>query len=297
MHANILRYARGRHLWSAIGLVALSLAIYVTQADTTPPSGNTWQGYTLGGLATLLIIWLNLLGVRKRRYGVPGNLEGWVSAHVYLGIALFFVVLLHSAGQVGANVHTAAFALLIVAILSGMLGTSLYLLVPRRMADIGQGGSIESLGTEVKRLDQECLDLAAACAPVTALAIRSSIERTVIGGGVIDQLFGRDRSSYLGLPPGQGDDLSASRPIQNRDQQAILKLVAERAARAGSASEAASLEQLISLIARRQELLRRIRASIRLQGLLQAWLYLHVPVSIAVIFALLVHILVVFMYW
>jgi len=62
-------------------------------------------------------------------------------------------------------------------------------------------------------------------------------------------------------------------------------------------SEAAALQDLVSLVARRQELLRRIRRNIQLQSLLQAWLYLHVPISIAVLFALFVHILVVFLYW
>jgi hypothetical protein len=297
MHTNILKYSGARHLWTSLGLVALSLAVFLTQAESKPPSGNTWQGYVLGGIATLLIVWLNLLGVRKRRYGVPGQVEGWLSAHVYFGVALFFIVLLHSAGQVGWNVHTAAFALMTIAILSGIVGTCFYLLVPPQMAEIRQGGSLQKLSEEVRGLNQACLDRATACASATALAIRSSIERTVIGGSVLDQLLARDKSSYLGVVTGSADDLAVSRPIPNRDQQAILKLIADRAPRAGSVSEAAALQDLVSLVARRQELLRRIRRSIRLQGLLQAWLYLHVPISIAVLFALLVHILVVFLYW
>jgi hypothetical protein len=165
------------------------------------------------------------------------------------------------------------------------------------MAEIRQGGSLQKLGEEVRGLNQACLDRATACAPATALAIRSSIERTVIGGSVLDQLFARDQSSYLGVATGSPDDLTASRPIPNRDQQAILKLIADRAPRASGVSEAAALQDLVSLVARRQELLRRIRRNIQLQSLLQAWLYLHVPISIAVLFALFVHILVVFLYW
>jgi hypothetical protein len=297
MYTNLLRFSGARHLWTSIGLVALSLAVFLTHSESRPPSGNTWQGYFLGGIAALLVFWLNFLGVRKRRYGVPGQVESWLSAHVYFGVALFFVVLLHSAGQVGWNVHTAVFVLVTVAILSGIVGTCLYLLLPRQMADIRQGGSLQQIGEEVRNLNRTCLDRAAACAPSTALAIRSSIERTVIGGGILDQLLARDRSTYLGATTDRADDLAATRTIPNRDQQAILKLIADRAPRANSVSEAAALQDLVSLVARRQELLRRIRRSIRLQGLLQAWLYLHVPISIAVIFALLVHVLVVFLYW
>ena len=34
-------------------------------------NGGTWLGYTLGTIGALLILWLMLFGVRKRRYG-PG---------------------------------------------------------------------------------------------------------------------------------------------------------------------------------------------------------------------------------
>jgi len=53
----------------------------------------------------------------------------------------------------------------------------------------------------------------------------------------------------------------------------------------------------MSLTARRQDLLRRVRRDVQMQGLLQAWLYVHVPLSIAVLLALIIHIVVVFWYW
>ena len=37
-----------------------------------PPNGGTWLGYTLGTIGALLIVWLMLFGIRKRRYG-PGD--------------------------------------------------------------------------------------------------------------------------------------------------------------------------------------------------------------------------------
>jgi hypothetical protein len=297
MAENILTYARTRYFWYALGLTGLSLIIFLSQSPTKPPSGNTWQGYTLGGVATALIIWLTLLGVRRRRYGGANRVEAWVSAHVYLGIAVFFIALLHAAFQVGWNVHTATFVLMIIVIVSGILGTSFYLLVPRQLAAMRQGASMQTLADEVSALNDACLDRAASCAPATALAVRSSIERTVIGGGVMDQLLARDRSTYLGVPPGSEGDAGAARQIPNADQQPMLQLVARLAPNAIRVDEAAALQDLVSLIARRQAVLRRMRGSIRLQGLLQAWLLVHVPVSIALLFALAAHILVVFLYW
>jgi hypothetical protein len=43
--------------------------------------------------------------------------------------------------------------------------------------------------------------------------------------------------------------------------------------------------------------LRRLRSDIRLQGWLKAWLYLHVPLTVGTLAALVVHILSTFIYW
>ena len=43
--------------------------------------------------------------------------------------------------------------------------------------------------------------------------------------------------------------------------------------------------------------MRRIRRDVRLYGWLKIWLYFHVPVTIALLVALVVHILVTFFYW
>ena len=57
------------------------------------------------------------------------------------------------------------------------------------------------------------------------------------------------------------------------------------------------LQSLVLCLCRRQAVLRRIRRDIRLQGWLRLWLYVHVPLSIALIAALSAHILVTFVYW
>jgi len=102
IHENILRYRGGRYTWWALGLIALSVVIYATQGGRQQPGGGTWQGYVLGTLGALLIVWLTLLGVRKRRYRSNlGSVQGWTSAHVWLGLALVLVATLHCAGRFG----------------------------------------------------------------------------------------------------------------------------------------------------------------------------------------------------
>ena len=84
---------------------------------------------------------------------------------------------------------------------------------------------------------------------------------------------------------------------RNADQQAVIALVADRIPRADKAEETARLQQLLQLLCRRQVILRRIRRDIRLQGWLKLWLYVHVPLTAALLVALGVHIASTFLYW
>ncbi len=126
-------------------------------------------------------------------------------------------------------------------------------------------------------------------------AVKSAIERTVIGGGVIDQLFARDRSKVL------FDEITnvkaSTRLVSNIDQQAVISYVSNRVTRADRRQETVNLETLVVILCRRQVILRRIQRDIRLNAWLRVWLYFHVPLTIALIAALLAHILVTFLYW
>jgi hypothetical protein len=54
---------------------------------------------------------------------------------------------------------------------------------------------------------------------------------------------------------------------------------------------------LLVALGRKQELLRRARKDIRYKALLDLWLYVHVPLSFALLAALTAHIVSVFFYW
>ena len=69
---------------------------------------------------------------------------------------------------------------------------------------------------------------------------------------MLGQLRGRDDSKVLS---------DEGKPIANRDQQYVIDLVAERIPKAEKASEVVALEEMLSLLCRRQTILRRIRKS------------------------------------
>lgn len=289
IHRSLLNYQGARYLWWALSLSVSSVVLYVTQGDTQPPNGGTWQGYVLGTIGALLIAWLALLGIRKRRYSSTlGTVQGWTSAHVYLGSALILVATLHSGIQVGWNVHTLAYVLMCIVIISGLFGLYTYMSYPQSISKNREGGARSELFAELFDLDRNARSVATRCAPDIAIAVDSSIERTTLGGGIFTQLFGRDNSFYV---RGEGP------PVSNIDQQPVIDFVGARLPRAAKGMEAANLQQLIVLLCRRQAVLRRIRRDIRLYGWLKIWLYFHVPVTIALLVALVVHIIVTFFYW
>lgn len=295
IHQNILRYQRARYLWWALALIVLSAILYSTQNALRGANGGTWQGYVLGTAGALLIVWLTWLGVRKRQYAARGSVQGWASAHVYLGSALLVVATLHCALQFGWNVHTLAYVLMAVVILSGMCGLYLYMSSPRLMSDNREGGARSQLFAELYDLDNRARELARRCDAAVNLAVRSSIERTAIGGGVYRQLFGGDKSLMMRGAGQAGEGRSAL--VSNADQQEVVAYVSNRVPRAEKGAEVPTLQALVVILSRRQAVLRRIRRDIRMQGWLKAWLHVHVPLTLALIAALIVHILTTFMYW
>ena len=57
------------------------------------------------------------------------------------------------------------------------------------------------------------------------------------------------------------------------------------------------LQRLLDLLARRNALVTRVNQDIALHARLQLWLLVHVPLSLALLAALIAHVVSVFFYW
>ena len=168
-------------------LLAGSLTAYIWHDPGGPPNGGTWLGYTLGTISALLIVWLMFFGIRKRRTSNVGTLRGWLSAHIYLGTTLILIVLLHAGFQVGWNIHTLTFVLMLIVIFSGFFGLFVYLRYPAMMTRNRESATREAMLEEVSEIDQNALALADGIDPKIHAVILRSIENTKLGGGVWTQ--------------------------------------------------------------------------------------------------------------
>lgn len=294
-HQSILAYRNHRYGWFALILVVAAFVLYGSHSGFQPPNGGTWQGYVLGSVGLLLIIWLTALGIVKRRYG-KSNVQAWTSAHVYLGLALLVVASLHSAMQLGLNVHSLAYVLMCIVILSGLVGLYFYRRYPQKMAKNRRNRSQRQLFAELHELNQQGKTMARQCHTDVASAVDTAIARTAIGGGLLDQLWARDGSTVV-LVTEDKQGGGQPRTVANRNQQAIIDYVAKCIPRARKQGEAGNLQNLLEALCRRQTVTQQLRQDIKFNTRLKVWLWVHIPFTIALLAALIIHIMSVFFYW
>lgn len=266
----------------ALVLCALSIGGYVLHeppAVYLKPFGGTWFGYTLGIVGALLILWLMLLGIRKRRYrSSMGTMQGWTSAHVYLGVSLAVIVTLHCGFEFGWNVHTLAYALMMLVIVSGIFGMYAYLRYPTLMTKNVGDDTVEAIMLKVADHDRKCrtlvLDLPDEANQIVNRATRAAV-RQVQACSFRQQLAG-----------------DKVRCPTREACQALTRLGAQ-----WQGEQGALLKQLLTHMTRKSMLIDRIRRDLRFRVLMQVWLVMHVPLSFALLAALVTHIVSVFYYW
>jgi hypothetical protein len=275
-HESFLQYRRYR--WFKIALLlSLILVVAYLLIDVQPRhNGGSWFGYILGTAGVLLILWLSMLGIRKRNITRGRwSLKAWTSAHVYLGLALIVVALLHTGFQFGWNVHTLAFVLMMMVILSGVYGITVYAALPQGLSDSRSEMTGPQMIEAVNSLDKQIQAAAQPLSDEDSAVVLGSLGEDPFGGGVWRRLTG----SY----PRCGN-------------RAALRTMRGRLGQAGG-KQAAALEQVVTLLERKAAALQRVRGYVQRRALLEIWLYVHVPLTFVLIAALLAHVLSVFFYW
>jgi len=289
MHTSILAFRKRRYLWAALALTVVSVLAYWLHDPQEPPNGGTVLGYTLGTIAALMILWLTWFGVRKRRYqSTAGTLQGWLSAHVYFGLALPVIVLLHAGFQFGWNVHTLAFVIMTLVIVSGLYGVVIYMKYPEKISANRDGASRSELLDQLDDVDRRSRRVAEKLPAEYRELVQSGIQRSELGSTLWQRLRNEDRSR-IQLP-------NAAATVLNPGQEAAMDWLAEQQSRA-DAESAQKIAELSALLRSKRQLLRQIGKDLKLQAGIEIWLYVHVPLTAALLMALTAHIVSVFLYW
>ncbi|MEY4270144.1 MAG: hypothetical protein RLZZ58_1360 [Pseudomonadota bacterium] len=272
LHEGFLRHANFR--WLKIA-VALCLIVIVTYAlvDVSPRhNGGSWLGYTLGTIGALLILWLTLLGYRKRRMTRNfWSLKAWTSAHVYLGLSLVIIGTWHTGFQLGWNVHTLAWALMMLVIVSGIYGVTVYAMLPAALSNNREEMTQMQMLEAIRAFDRQLHEAGQPLPPADAAAVKLSLDQDPFAGGLLRRISG----AYPGC----------------------ATAAARRVIAAGSGGDAGARAKVETLLDSKVAALGRLRRHLRLRALLEIWLYVHVPMTFALIAALAAHIVSVFFYW
>ncbi len=266
------------YLWLKIALALSFLALLgYFLIDVQPRhNGGSWYGYFLGTIGLLLILWLTMLGIRKR-WMTSGRwaLKGWTSAHVYLGLSLIVVATLHTGFQFGLNVHTLAYVLMMIVILSGVYGIIAYSALPADLSTSRADMTRPQMIDAVTKLDRQLQNAAQPLGHADTKIVARSLEEDPFRAGLIRRLSGR----YPGCrTAGAMREMRRRQAVATGEEQQVIDAVADLLERKGAALD-------------------RIRKHLRIKALLEVWLYLHVPLTFALIAALAAHIFSVFFYW
>jgi hypothetical protein len=278
IHRSFLVWRNGIYAKAALLLTASCILLYALQHPTGPANGGTAVGYFLGTLAAILVLWLAWFGIRRRRYGGAGQLEGLLSAHVYFGIALMIVATLHAGFRLHWNVHSLTLVLLSLVVASGMFGSYAFWRYPQLMTQNRASATLTSMTAELATLDLRCRQLAL----LFPDDIMSLVHETVAPGtahfGMADLVWGRRHNQ-----------------VHRNNLAAIARVQTQLADR--QAATPSEVLPLVQSLTQRLILMERMYRDWRYRALMLQWRAIHVPLTIGLIVALAIHVIVVFYDW
>lgn len=271
-HEGFLRYADFR--WAKIsGGLCLLVIVSYAMIDVTPRhNGGSWYGYMLGTIGAGLILWLTALGYRKRKMTSDHwSLKAWTSAHVYLGLSLIVVGTWHTGFQLGWNVHTLAWVLMMLVILSGLYGVIVYATLPAALSNNRDEMTQMQMLEAIRAFDRQLHAAAQPLMPEDTAPVLAALDEDPFAGGIVARLSGRYPNCATAA--------------------ALRTLTLSRS------SDSEARGKVVGLLKQKEAALARLRKHLKIRALLEIWLYVHVPLTFALIAALSAHIISVFFYW
>ena len=272
---NIFDYKNYYYFKIAVVIILIAFVAYLSFEPAIGHYGGSWLGYGLGTISALMVIWMAWYGIRKRRYRSSGSTQNWLSAHIYFGTAMTFMVTLHSGFHFGFNVHTLAYAMLMIVVISGFFGNYTYMMYPRQMTENMGEDSLDGLLLGIAEADKLARQIALLMPDEINNVVAQACRETYIGIGLIEQLRGFQPNCPSAIAVQKLTTLNDNLTTEQR------KLYRE----------------LYSIMVRRQSLVKRARQDLMYRSRLGFWLYFHVPFTIALLVAMTAHIIAVFFYW
>jgi hypothetical protein len=251
-----------------VGLTALICGIY-WGLDQTFANGLLPARLISGLVLFAVILLLALFNARKKLPFLPlRKASVWLQIHIYAGLFAMALFLIHVHFKPPRGWLETALAVLFVAVsLSGVFGLAISRWIPARLALRGENVVFERIPALRWKIKQEVEALALASVPQTHST-------------TIADFYERRLRSYFERPHSLWGEL----PGYSKSLHVLLSEV-EDLDRYLNAEERKLMAQIAEFIRIKENLDFQLAA----QGLLKLWLFVHIPLSYALILIGLVH--------
>lgn len=269
--------ARSGVVWRRIFIVLLAatVAAFVWSVRREFPHGGSVVGLIFGTAGYLLILLLAYYGIRKRSYrSTFGTMEQWLQSHIYLGLLVLVLLVLHTGGRFNDTVAVTTLILVAVVILSGIAGAIFFVTIPRLLTEVESNLTVDEISQQLNQLGRNMARVASG---------RSAPFIRIYEGLMSEAMPGWLAGWRLLL-----SRMRRSSQQSTGDWSKLLTLVGK--------DEQEALRQMLVFSRQRKELLIRLMYQQRYKNILEFWLYIHVPVTVAVLVFGTVHVIAVFYY-
>jgi hypothetical protein len=290
-------------LCTAAGLF-VATAVYIPYALRSPqgPRGGSALGLTYGALGFLFMLFVGLLGLRKK-FPVwrVGRAQSWMRGHLWLGLLSFPLILFHGGFHFGGTLTSLLMWLFLFVWISGILGAALQHFMPRlQTAQL-------PMETIYEQIDRVRGQLAAEAQQIVDETC-SALEGEVSHASERQRAISASAGTQGGLTVASG--LQANQQVSSQLRKFLADEMLPYLARAGGLSNMANSVQSQKLFQQFRVLLppelhsnlddleniceekRQLDKQSRLHKILHGWLLVHIPLSYALLLLGAVHAIV-----
>jgi hypothetical protein len=229
----------------------------------------TASSFTTGYLLIAAVLFLALYNTRKKLPFLPlGSSATWLQWHIYLGLGSIGVFLLHAGFRLPTGIlETALYATYTLTVASGLGGLYLTRTIPTQLARVGEEVLYEQIPALHRRVQHQAGE--AVLQSVTASGATTLADFYLAR---LYDFFGERRGLKYVLRP-----TTALRRSLMSEMQNLRRYLCE--------PELAACERLFALVRRKDDL--DFHAA--RQGLLKAWLFVHIGLTYVLISLAVLH--------
>ncbi len=208
--------------------------------------------YFFGILAVLIVLFLLTYSLRKRvARSMPGRLDNWLLAHIYLGLLGLFILALHAEFRFGWNFSTVGVIFFVLVVVTGIIGRYFYSILPSSISS-----EQRDILSQVAEITKEIRGL---------LDEKSRAFQKIIGSEL-------DTPSPLSADPDYWEELLSK-----------IEIIAE--------GEREEFKKAVVLLEEKAKLEAESVGQVKYKPLFSSWLTAHIIVTIGLIIIIPLHVL------